>query len=154
MPAGVEVTVPLPLPLLPTDSVYVLSVNVAVTEVAAVIATVHVPVPLHPPPLQPMNIEPVDADAVSVTAVPWLYASEQSEPHEIPPGDELTVPLPPPLLPTDSVYVLSVNVAVTVFAASIVTVHVPMLLQPAPLQHSNYDAADDDAGSVTVVPWP
>ena len=71
MPAGDELTVPLPVPFLPTESVYVLSVNVAFTEIDPVIETVHVPVPLQPPPLQPLNVEPADGDAVSVTTVPW-----------------------------------------------------------------------------------
>lgn len=53
-----------------TESVYVLSVNVAVTEVAEVIVTVHVPVPLQPPPLQPAKVESAAGDAVSVIVVP------------------------------------------------------------------------------------
>ena len=41
--------------------------NVAVTLVAAVSATTHVPVPVHPPPDQPVNDEPPLGAAVSVT---------------------------------------------------------------------------------------
>ena len=44
-------------------------VNVAVTDRAAVIATVHVPVPVQAP-LQPANVEPAAGAAVSVTDVP------------------------------------------------------------------------------------
>jgi hypothetical protein len=46
-----------------------LVLNVAVTERAAVIDTVQVPVPLHAP-LQPANVAPLAAVAVSVTDVP------------------------------------------------------------------------------------
>ena len=46
--------------------------NVAVTVVAAVIGTTHVPVPEQPPPDQPANVELASAAAVSVTLVPWL----------------------------------------------------------------------------------
>jgi hypothetical protein len=44
--------------------------NVAVTDLAAVMVVVQVPVPLHPPPDQPANTEPTAGTAVSVTVVP------------------------------------------------------------------------------------
>ena len=69
IPAGEEVTVPIPVPALDTVKVG-LRVNVAVTEVAAFMVTVHVPVPEHPPPLHPVKVEPAEAEAVSVTLVP------------------------------------------------------------------------------------
>jgi len=47
------------------------SVKVAATEVAEIIVTVHVPVPLQPPPLQPAKVDPVFGVAVKVTMVPW-----------------------------------------------------------------------------------
>ena len=43
--------------------------NVAVTARAAVIDTVHAPVPVHAP-LQPENVEPLAAAAVNVTEAP------------------------------------------------------------------------------------
>lgn len=46
--------------------------NVAVTEVAAFMVTVHVPVPVQPPPDQPVKVEPDVALAVSVTLLPVL----------------------------------------------------------------------------------
>jgi hypothetical protein len=52
---GLVQVVPLPLVL-----------NVAVTDRAAVIDTVQLPVPLHAP-LQPANVDPLDAAAVNVT---------------------------------------------------------------------------------------
>ena len=70
IPAGLEVTEPDPVPLLETESVSVMSVNWAVTEVAPVTETTHVPVPEHPPPDHPVKLDPVDGVAVRVTEVP------------------------------------------------------------------------------------
>jgi len=72
IPAGLEVTVPLPVPDLLTDSVNVCTLNVAVTDVAAFMVTEHVPVPEQPPPLQPAKVDPPAGLAVSVTDVPLL----------------------------------------------------------------------------------
>ncbi len=74
IPAGLEVTVPLPVPDLLTESVKVWAcwVNVAVTAVAAFMVTTHEPVPEQPPPLQPVNVDPPAGLAVSVTTVPVL----------------------------------------------------------------------------------
>ena len=104
MPLGVEVTVPAPLPVVTTDSVNWVSVNVAATIVALVSVITHVPVPEQPPPLQPLNVEPVAGVAVSVTDVPKLYGSEQSLPQLIPAGDDVTVPTPLPARVAVSVY--------------------------------------------------
>jgi hypothetical protein len=71
MPDGLEVTIPPPDPEWVTVSRYRLAVNVAVTVVAAVIVTVHEPVPLHPPPDQPAKYEPVLGEADRRTAAPW-----------------------------------------------------------------------------------
>src|SRR2546426_7720986 len=46
----------------------VMSVNVAVTVVAALRVTVQAPGPEQPPPLQPLKVEPAAGAAVSVTA--------------------------------------------------------------------------------------
>jgi len=72
IPAGLEVTVPLPDPVLLTESVNVCTSKVAVTDVAALIVTEQVPVPEQPPPLQPAKVEPPAGLAVSVTDVPLL----------------------------------------------------------------------------------
>jgi len=71
MPAGVLLTVPLPVPDFVTVSAkeVVGNANVAVTEVAALIVMVHVPVPAQPP-LQPLKVEPAAGVAVRVTTVP------------------------------------------------------------------------------------
>ncbi len=74
IPAGLDVTVPVPVPGLFTVRLNccVGAVKVAVTVVAAFMVTPQVPVPEQPPPLQPLNVDPPVAAAVSVTAVPLL----------------------------------------------------------------------------------
>jgi hypothetical protein len=72
IPAGDEVTVPVPLPARVTVAVNVVVpdvLNVAVTARATVIETVHVLVPVQAP-LQPANVDPPAAAAVSVTDAP------------------------------------------------------------------------------------
>src|SRR2546422_11377199 len=81
------------------------SVNVAVTVVAALSVTVQVPVPEHPAPLQPLKVEPAAGAAVKVTAVPLAYVAEQVAPQEMPAGLLVTVPVPGPVLLTVSVKV-------------------------------------------------
>src|SRR5690242_7264649 len=48
------------------------AVNVAVTVVDALSATMQPPVPLQPPPLQPVNVDPGSAVAVRLTDVTML----------------------------------------------------------------------------------
>ncbi len=62
-------TVPSPVVEFVTVKLYT-GVKVAVTEVAAVMVAVHVPVPEHPPPDQPVKIDPLVAEAVRVIDVP------------------------------------------------------------------------------------
>jgi hypothetical protein len=152
MPAGAEVTVPLPVPALLTVTGKVSSVNVAVTVVAAAIATVQVPVPVQPPPLQPANVEPAVGAADSVTPVPTAYGSLQSAPHAMPAGLELTVPAPVPALAIVSVTWVAVNIAVTVAAAVMVSAQVPVPVQPPPLQPTKVEPALGVAVSVTIAP--
>jgi len=78
----------------------VTSAKFAVTVVLAVRVTVQLPVPEQPPPLQPMKLDPVSGVAVSVTGGSLLKVAEQVAPQLIPPGLEVTVPLPVPVLPT------------------------------------------------------
>ena len=68
MPVGAEVT--LPLPDLLTVRVYVLSVNVAVTDLAAVTDTVQTPVAFVQAPDHPAKIEPTAGGALKTTLVP------------------------------------------------------------------------------------
>jgi hypothetical protein len=76
----------------------------AVTAVAALTVTRHVPIP-EQAPLQPAKVEPDVAVAVRVTGVPAGSVSAQSEPQAIPAGALVTVPAPGPVLLTDSVAV-------------------------------------------------
>ena len=69
IPDGELVTVPDPLPAFVTVKAYLLSVKVAVTDLAASMVTTQVPVPEHPDPDQPVKVEPVEGAAVRVTTV-------------------------------------------------------------------------------------
>ncbi|PYN38713.1 MAG: hypothetical protein DME01_00655, partial [Candidatus Rokuibacteriota bacterium] len=63
--------------------------------------------------------------AVSVTAAPLANAAAQVAPQETPAGALVMVPDPAPALLNVSVSDWSVKVAVTLWAALIVTEHVP-----------------------------
>ena len=103
MPAGVLVTVPVPVPFLATESVTgPVRLNIAVTDVAALTVTTHVPVP-EQAPLQPAKKEPAAGVAVSVRAVPGATVCEHVAPQLMPVGALVTVPVPEPVLLTDSV---------------------------------------------------
>ena len=78
------------------------TLNVAVTERFALMVRVQLPVPEQAPD-QPANLERAEATAVSVTAVPCLKACAQVEPQLIPPGLEVTVPVPLPALVSVSI---------------------------------------------------
>lgn len=82
MPAGLLVTVPVPLPAKVTVSGRT-NLKVAVTEFDALIVTEHVPVP-EQAPLQPVKTEPVAAFSLRVTTVPsgkpWTHFPGQLMP--------------------------------------------------------------------------
>jgi hypothetical protein len=123
-----------------------------VTLRAAVIDVVQVPVPVQAP-LQPANVEPVVAAAVRVTDVPLAKLALQVVPQFTPVGAEVTVPAPLPALVTVNakVDVDVLKVAVTLRAAVIDTVQVPVP-EHAPLQPANVEFAAAAAVSVTDVP--
>jgi hypothetical protein len=128
-------------------------VNVAVTDSAALIVTVHVPVALQPPPDQPVKLEPDAGAAVNVTFVPAAKLAEHVPGQLIP----LPVTLPEPVPATATVRVCGgggvfVNVAVTDSAALIVTVHFPVALHPPPDQPVNLEPDAGAAVNVTFVP--
>src|SRR5262245_44653019 len=152
MPAGALVMVPLPAPVLLTVSAKPCSAKVAVTDCAALIVTVQVPVPVQPPPLQPVKLEPAAGAAVSVTAVPLANEAEHVAPHVMPAGALVMVPLPAPLLLTVSAMPCSAKVAVTDCAALIVTAQVPVPVQPPPLQPVKVEPTAGAAVRVTAVP--
>ena len=99
MPAGLLVTVPLPVPAFVIERTSVCGacgLKVAVQVLLAFIVTEPV---VQPVPLQPAKVEPVAGVAVKVTEVPLLYDAEQLLPQLlIPAGLLVTVPLPVPLL--------------------------------------------------------
>src|SRR5947209_4778176 len=133
----------------------VMSVNVAVTMVAALRVTVQAPGPEQPPPLQPLKVEPAAGAAVSVTAVPLAKLAAQVAPQVMPAGLLVTVPAPVPALETVSVKVgveAAVKVAVTVVAAETVTTHDPVPEHPPPFQPLKVEPAAGAAVSVTAVP--
>ena len=110
IPAGLEVTVPLPGPAaMVTSSQKSAPVNVAIALRACVMLTVQPPVPLQAPD-QPLNECPLAAVAVSVTLVPSVKLALHVPlvlPLEIeqliPLGLDVTEPFPVPLPPTVSV---------------------------------------------------
>src|SRR5437773_5218896 len=117
IPAGLLVTVPAPAPALVSVRVKDCTANVAVTEVAAFIVTMQVPVPEQPPPLQPVKVELASGVAVKVTAVPLANGAEHVAPQAMPAGLRATVPAPAPALVSVRVKDCTANVAVTVVAA-------------------------------------
>jgi hypothetical protein len=91
------ITVPDPLPASETVRVSDargIAVNVAVTFLAELIATVQLPVPLHPPPDQPANRDPEAGLAANVMFCPRGSGFEHVPGQEMPPP--LTRPLPVP----------------------------------------------------------
>ena len=103
MPLGLEVTVPVPVPARVTATANVDAVlNVAVTERACVIETVHVLVP-EQAPLHPAKLAPLPAAAVNVTEVPLEKLALQVLPQLMLPVFDVTVPVPLPALVTVSV---------------------------------------------------
>ena len=150
IPAGLLVTVPVPVPVLAIERLNVCKLNVAVTDLAASMMTVHVPVP-EQAPLHPTKMELAAGAAVNVTDVPALNDAEQVAPQLIPAGEEVIVPVPVPVLATERLKVLRVKVAVTFLAALRVTVQeVPVALsQPDQLVKS--ESAAGEAVKVTEV---
>ena len=160
MPPVSLVTVPLPAPLLVTDSANVgAALNVAVTDTGAVpIVNVQLPVP-EQAPLQPANTEAeVAGDAVSVTTVPVLIALELVHVPEGTPAliVQLTPPVPVTLpLPTPApltVTVVRLKVAVTAWAAVMLTLHGMVVPLQAPLHPAKADPAGALGVRFTVVP--
>jgi hypothetical protein len=80
--------------------------KLAVTDLAALVVTLHVLVPVHAPD-QPVKVEIPSAAAVSVTSVPVAKPAEQVLPHAIPAGKEVMVPLPDPMVVTLKMLVLA-----------------------------------------------
>jgi hypothetical protein len=151
IPAGLEVTVPTPLPDRATARGNVSRSKRAPMDVFAAIVTAHVPVPAQPPPVHPAKSELTPGAAVSVTTVPPGYVSEQSVPQLTPAGLEPTLPVPAPVLATPREKVINSNRAATVVAAAILTTHAPAPVQPPPVHPAKNDPVPGAADSVTDV---
>jgi hypothetical protein len=150
IPGGADKTVPPPVPAVVTARAYWIRVNVAVTVWAASIVTIHV-VPVEAVhPVQPANVDVGSGAAVSVTLVPASNGAEQVEPQLMAPDEEVTVPLPVPVLVTVRAYGMRVNEAVTPLAAVIGMVQAPVPVQAAPAQPVNMDMESGTAESVTL----
>src|SRR5262249_37444869 len=150
-PAGLEETLPWPVPPTVTESWCCSSSKVAVTDLAALIVTLQAPVPVQAPP-QPLNSEPGSALGVRSTSLPFSYSSSQSLPQLMPEGELAAVPRPLPGLETVSLnFGTALNSAVTDFAALIVTWQAPVPVQ-APLQPLNSEPASGVSVRVTTLP--
>ena len=100
IPDGVEDTEPEPVP--PRDRQFVaVTVNVAVTDFAAVIVTEQVFVPVHAPD-QPVNVEPAAGIALNTTVAPRTKVVVHVVPQSIPDGVDETDPEPVPARETDN----------------------------------------------------
>lgn len=125
--------------------------NVAVTAVAALTVTTHVPVPLQPAPLHPTNVEPSAGVAVSVTTCPLAKFAEHVVGQLIPAGALMTLPVPVPASLTVSAKLFPVPVpklAVTDALAVIVNVHGLVPSHVPPLHPVNVELAPAVAVSV------
>jgi hypothetical protein len=78
-----------------------LALKVAVTLFAAVMLTVHDPVPAQAPD-HPAKVEPEAGDALIVTFAPLVNVELHVEPQLIAAGAEVTVPLPEPMVTVES----------------------------------------------------
>src|SRR5438094_943514 len=149
IPAGVLVTVPMPVPALQTVRTKVCDAKVAVTVVAAETVTTHVPVPEQPPPLQPLKVEPAAGVAVSVTTVPLAKLAVHVAPQVIPAGALVTVPLPVPAWVTVRVKESGGEAWRAIVDAASVTALVLVPEQPHPLQPVKFSPAADAAPTVS-----
>jgi hypothetical protein len=161
-PAAQSMPGPVTVPLPPcatalTVSANVLGAKVAVTDLAEVIATVHVAPFTEVQPAQLLRIELASGMAVRVTVAPFAMLALQPSVDSVVqamPGP-VTVPTPPDDVAafTVSTNVLGTKVAVTVLAEAIVTVQVAAFVVVHPVQLLNSDVAFGTAVSVIVAPF-
>ena len=126
----------------------------ALTVVAALNVTLQLPAPEHPPP-QPEKVLPAVGVSVRVTDVlAGKFAEHEDVEQLIPAGLLVTVPLPAIVTVNATVPEVEVNIGVTVIAADILKVQLPVPEQPPPL-HPVKEAVELGAGvsvSLTCVP--
>jgi hypothetical protein len=104
IPAGADVTVPMPVPDLVTEIGQEVLTNVALIALFPFAVNTQLLAPVQPPP-HPMNVEPASAVAVSTTAAPSSNWPTHDAPQSIPEGDDVTEPDPVPSLTTVTVTV-------------------------------------------------
>ena len=149
IPAGLDVTVPLPMPVLVTVRMKRLSMKMALTDRRFVTVTVHVVPDTESHPVQPLKSESAPGAAVSVTVVLITKSLAHAVPQLMPAGLDVTVPLPVPVLVAVRVKRWSVKMALTDRAFAIVTVHVAPDTESHPVQPVNSESAAAVAVSVT-----
>jgi len=150
MPAGLDVTVPPPVPAFVTVSAGARA-KVAVTDLAASMVTWQVPAVPEQAPLHPVKADPTAAVAVRVTTVPGAKLAEHDVPQSIPSGLLVTLPLPAPAFVNVRVGAV-LKVAVTLRAALMVTLQVLPAPVQAPLHPANTEPTAGVAVRVTTVP--
>ena len=129
--------------------------KLAVMLLAAFIVTTHDPVPVQAPP-QPVKLEPLTGVALKVTLEALLKVAVQVVPQLMPAEVLETAPVPVPFLVMVSANVVGairLNVAVTDFAASIVTSQVNAVPVQAPLQPAKLEPLMIEAVNFTMVFW-
>lgn len=153
IPAGLLVTVPVPVPARITPSIAApwVGVNVAVIFSLALIVTTQVgPLP-QPPPVHPAKDELAPAVALRVTMVPAANAAlHVCSQLLMPDGSLLTLPVPLPASATVRTGEVLKFAITEVFCVN-VTLHAPVPLQ-APDHPANEEFAAGDAVSATWLP--
>jgi hypothetical protein len=160
MPAGLLVTVPLPVPALATLRVKVEAgcrLKVAVQLRFALIVTITAAVvAAQPVPAQAAKTEPDVGAAVNVAVVPLLKVPEQLVEQLIPAGELVMVPPPVPALVAVRLKVTTggkLKVAVQLRLALRVTVTAGVVAaQPVPVQLAKAEPVAGAAVNVTAVP--
>jgi hypothetical protein len=125
--------------------------KVAVTDAAAVIEREQGVVVPEQAPVQPVKVLPAAAVAVKVTAVPLGKLALQVPGQLMPPVELVTAPEPDTVTDSGNVGTMVLKLAVTDWAALMLTVHVPVPEQ-APPQPVKVEPAAGDAVKVTLVP--
>lgn len=97
MPAGTDVTTPLPEPAFVTENATGLIVNVADTVLAVSNVKVHGPIP-EQSPAQPVKSDEIPGVATKVTVSPYPTGDVHVALHSTAAGTDETVPRPLPLM--------------------------------------------------------
>jgi uncharacterized protein YjeT (DUF2065 family) len=155
MPAGVEITAPEPFPAVVTESECWIRAKLAVTLRGASILRMHVGLVSEQSPDQPTNVDMESGTAVRMTSSAWNWSAAHSDPQSMRPSPlpPETRPAPVPAMATESTCLVRSKLAVTLWAASIVTVHEGLVPVHAPDQPANVDASSGTAVRLISVPW-